>query len=218
MKKVILLVFLGCLTYFNAISQNLMDIDIPDSYVMDLEGVFTHEEKVDLINIMKDYEDKTSIQFCLATSSDFDFLNSTDLAKQWKVGQKGLNNGFVIIFSKTQRHIECKTGYGLEEFLTDGWLSNYVDTEIIPNYFKSELYYDGIRSFILACQNKIGFDGYDMLIKNKELKKAERKAAVSNFFTTVLHIILFLVILVGLGFLIFLLIRLIIFSTKIFYV
>lgn len=207
MKKVILLVFLGCLTYFNAISQNLMDIDIPDSYVMDLEGVFTPEEKEDLINIMKDYDDKTSIQFCLATSSDFNFLNSTNLARQWKVGQKGLNNGFVIIFSKTQRHIEYRTGYGLEEFLTDGWLSKYKDTEMIPTYFKNELYYDGLRAFILACQNKIGFDGYDMLLKNKERKAAEQKAAISNFFTTVLHIILFLVILVGLGFLIFLLIK-----------
>lgn len=44
MKKLILFVFLGCLIYFNAISQNLMDIDKPDSYVMDLEGVFTPEE------------------------------------------------------------------------------------------------------------------------------------------------------------------------------
>ena len=106
MKKLILFVFLGCLIYFNAISQNLMDIDKPDSYVMDLEGVFTPEEKNDLINLMKDYENKTSIQFCLATSSDFDFSYSTDLARQWKVGQKGLNNGFVIVFSKAQRHIE----------------------------------------------------------------------------------------------------------------
>lgn len=207
MKKLILFVFLGCLIYFNAISQNLMDIDKPDSYVMDLEGVFTPEEKNDLINLMKDYENKTSIQFCLATSSDFDFSYSTDLARQWKVGQKGLNNGFVIVFSKAQRHIEYRTGYGLEEFLTDGWLVRYKDTEMIPNYFKSELYYDGLRAFIVACQNKIGFEGYDMLVKNKELKKAERKAAVSNFFTNFLYVILFLFVLTVLGYLIYSLIK-----------
>jgi uncharacterized membrane protein YgcG len=207
MKKLILFVFLGCLTYFNAISQNLMDIDKPDSYVMDLEGAFTPEEKADLINLMKDYEDKTSIQFCLATSSDFDFSYSTDLANQWKVGQKGLNNGFVIVFSKTQRHIEYRTGYGLEEFLTDGWLYKYVNTEMIPNYFKNELYYDGLRSFIMACQNQIGFEGYDMLVKNKEQKKAELRAAVSKFFINFLYIVLFLVILAGLGYLIYLLIK-----------
>lgn len=113
----------------------------------------------------------------------------------------------LLFFSKAQRHIEYRTGYGLEEFLTDGWLVRYKDTEMIPNYFKSELYYDGLRAFIVACQNKIGFEGYDMLVKNKELKKAERKAALSNFFANFLYIILFLFVLTVLGYLIYSLIK-----------
>jgi uncharacterized membrane protein YgcG len=202
MKKIVLLVFIIILSYSSVLCQNLMDIAEPDNYVVDLEGVFTPDEKADLINIMKDYEAKTSIQFCLATSANFDFMYSTDLAKQWKIGQKGLNNGFVIIFSKAQRHIEYRTGYGLEEFLPDGWLSRYRDSDLIP-YFKNELYYDGLRAFIVACQDKIGFDGYAFLIKNKERKAAEHKAAVSNFFSHLLNILLILILLAGIGYLIY---------------
>lgn len=107
MKKSLFIFTILILILLNAFSQNLMDIT-PNSYVMDTEGVFNEEQKNDLIMCLKAYEDSTSIQIVVATSSDFDFVNSTDLANKWHIGQRDLNNGLLIIFSKINIIVICE--------------------------------------------------------------------------------------------------------------
>lgn len=200
MRKIILVLLLVFI-YSNINSQNLLDIK-PTGYVTDIEGVFTLDQKSDLENLLKSYEDSTSIQIFLVTSADFDFMYSTELGETWKVGQSGLNNGLIIIFSKAQRFCDMRTGYGLEEFLPDGWLKQ-IQSEVFPQYFKQELYYEGLKEYIVRIQNKIGYDGYDFLIQQKELKKTQHKEAVSNFFGWLLKVISTLLILFFVGYFVF---------------
>lgn len=188
MKKSLFIFTILILILLNAFSQNLMDIT-PNSYVMDTEGVFNEEQKNDLIMCLKAYEDSTSIQIVVATSSDFDFVNSTDLANKWHIGQRDLNNGLLIIFSKNQHYCDMRTGYGLEEFLSDGWLKN-MQSEVFPEYFGQELYYAGLKECIVRIQNKLGYDGYAFLVEQQTIKKAKMKEKISNFFSFILKILI----------------------------
>ena len=75
MRKIILVLLLVFI-YSNINSQNLLDIK-PTGYVTDIEGVFTLDQKSDLENLLKSYEDSTSIQIFFVTSADFYFMYST---------------------------------------------------------------------------------------------------------------------------------------------
>lgn len=190
------------LTFFSVKSQNLMDLK-PTGYVNDYEKVFTSAQKDSLEKILSDYEKLTSIEICLVTSEDFDFYSYDDeLAETWGVGKESLDNGLLIGFSKAQKIYTIRTGYGLESFLPDGKLNQF--TEDMKNSFIEDDYFGGISGLITKIQNQLGSEGYDMLVKNREIEKAKAKEAMKAFFNTAFKVVLVLLFLSGIGFLIYL--------------
>jgi len=201
MKK-ILFTMMFFLTFFSVKSQNLMDLK-PTGYVNDYEKVFTSAQKDSLEKILSDYEKLTSIEICLVTSEDFDFYSYDDeLAETWGVGKESLDNGLLIGFSKAQKIYTIRTGYGLESFLPDGKLNQF--TEDMKNSFIEDDYFGGISGLITKIQNQLGSEGYDMLVKNREIEKAKAKEAMKAFFNTAFKVVLVLLFLSGIGFLIYL--------------
>ena len=98
MKKIALFLILF-VTFFSVKSQDLMNLK-PTSFVNDYENIFTPEQKADLVQILSDYEKKTSIEIVVATSADFEFAYKDELGNKWGVGKKGLDNGLLFIVSK----------------------------------------------------------------------------------------------------------------------
>ncbi len=193
------MLFVTCLSVK---SQDLLNMK-PTGYVNDYEKVFTSAQKDTLEKMLSDYEKKTSIEMCIVTSADFDFQTQADnLAETWGVGKKGLNNGLLIGFSPSQRFYSVRTGYGLEEFLPDAKVNQFT-TNMKPA-FRAEDYFGGIKELVLNIQNELGSDGYDMMLKNKELNDAKSKAATKAFFSGLLRVVLVLILLSGIGFLIYL--------------
>jgi uncharacterized membrane protein YgcG len=189
-------------TFLSVKSQDLLSLK-PTGYVNDYEKVFTPAQKDTLEKMLSDYEKKTSIEICVVTSADFDFQTQADnLAETWGVGKKGLNNGLLIGFSPSQRFYSVRTGYGLEEFLPDARVNQFT-TNMKPA-FRAEDYFGGIKELVLNIQNELGSDGYDMMLKNKELKDAKAKAATKAFFSGLLRVVLVLIFMCGIGFLIYL--------------
>jgi len=168
MKKVLMFVVLF-VTFLSVKSQDLMNIK-PTGYVNDYENIFTPEQKADLEHILSDYEKKTSIEFFIVTYSDYFSIDPVALARKWGIGKKGLNNGLLMFLSKEKRKYANLTGYGLEGLLPDATLHTF-ESDIYPRTLSKGLFYEGMKEFILACQDQIGQEGYDMLIKNKQLKE-----------------------------------------------
>ncbi len=94
------------------------------------------------------------------------------------------------------------TGYGLESVLPDGLLSN-IESKIFPNQASSkedvELFtsniYNAYKKYIKTCQDEIGYEGYDMLAKQKEIKDEKEKAETKAFFGNLFRILLLLLFL-----------------------
>ncbi|MBP8081736.1 MAG: TPM domain-containing protein [Spirochaetes bacterium] len=68
---------------------------------------------------------------------------SIKTAEKWKIGQKGKDNGVILIFSKIDRKMRIEVGYGLEDKLTDLTSGRIIDNEITP-MFKAGKYDEGL--------------------------------------------------------------------------
>lgn len=78
---------------------------------------------------------------------------ATALGRQWGIGQKGKNNGVLILVSMQSHDIHIAPGYGLEGALPDVLCKQIIEHEIVPD-FKQGYYYDGLdkaTSVIIAA-------------------------------------------------------------------
>lgn len=72
------------------------------------------------------------------------------LAENWKIGQKGLDNGAILILALQERTVRIEVGRGLEGKLTDLMAGRIIRNEIVPRLKQGD--YDG---GILAGVNAI---------------------------------------------------------------
>lgn len=175
------------MTFFNVKSQDdvrekFLSLQ-PTGYVNDYQNLFTPEQKDTLEKMMSDYEKKTSIEFTFVAyyidNADYDQELVRELAEKWGVGKSNLNNGFMMFLSYSEEPGKSNyfnaTGYGLEPFLPDGKLNN-IEYRVLLPLLKDGKIYEGYKEYILACQNELGADGYDMLVENKRISDEKQKA------------------------------------------
>lgn len=147
---------------FLLISGNVKaQYDIPEKPKSDLSLIFdysgsnliSNQEKQALNQKLIDYELKTSTQIVIIIVNSLNGEDPNYLAAQWAhkwgVGQKGKDNGMIILMSATDRKISIQNGYGLEEYITDARSRQIIQNIIIPN-FKRNNYYKGLNNALDA--------------------------------------------------------------------
>lgn len=149
----VLLVMIG--GFANA--QNLPDPMSPPRLVNDFAGVFNEQERNDLEHMLLAYDDSTSTQIYVVTVKDLDGYAVSDyafrLGEKWGVGQKGKDNGAIILIKpkvgNSRGQVFIATGYGLEEKLNDARVGRIIDNYMLP-YFQQNDYYTGTKGAIEA--------------------------------------------------------------------
>ena len=136
-------------------AQDIPDPMSPPRLVNDFAGIFSESEKAQLEQTLRNYNDTTSTQIYVVTVNDLQGYDAntyaTELGEKWGVGQKGKDNGAVILIkpkignSRGQAYIAV--GYGLEEKLTDSRIGRILDQYMIP-YFMQNDYYGGVNASI----------------------------------------------------------------------
>jgi uncharacterized protein len=142
---------------FFASADELPSRPQPQRLVNDLANVLSPEQAAMLERKLVAYNDSTSTQIAVVIVSDlagYDISDFTDrLAMQWGVGQKGVNNGLMILVkpkSGSERGFaRISVGYGLEEKVTDV-LSNHIINKIMIPHFAQNDYYGGIDQAVDA--------------------------------------------------------------------
>ncbi|MCK7504582.1 MAG: TPM domain-containing protein [Desulfobacterales bacterium] len=71
------------------------------------------------------------------------------------MGQKGKNNGLLLLIAWQREKIRIEVGYGLEPTVTDAF-SVEVIRELLLRHFVSGDYYQGINDAMFAIMKKIG--------------------------------------------------------------
>ena len=151
MKRIqnILILFFVIITVFA--SAQLPVRPNPPRLVNDLAHVLTAQEKAALERKLVAYNDSTSTQITIVTVKDLQGNDkaqyAVEIAHAWGVGQKGTDNGILILVkpktarSKGEAYIAI--GYGLEGLIPDATAKLLVEHEMIP-FFKQDRMYKGL--------------------------------------------------------------------------
>ena len=117
------------------------------------------------------YNDSTSTQILVLLVDDLQGYSiekyATEIGHSWGVGQKGKDNGVVILVKPNKGgekgQVTIRTGYGLEEYVTDATGKSIIEKEMIPA-FKAGDYYTGIDNAVNVimdlCSGKFTQDEY----------------------------------------------------------
>ena len=77
------------------------------------------------------------------------------LGRQWGIGQKGKDNGALLIVSRDDRQLRIEVGYGLEGVLTDAQSWVIINQVILPK-FKAGNFSQGISDGVAAMIQVVG--------------------------------------------------------------
>jgi uncharacterized protein len=140
----------------NAVAQSLVDV-IPNqklvtgSYVSNPDKILDTTTVVQIDAILASLEQRTSAQVAVVVLNSIGIEDNVELAQalfeKWGIGQKGNDNGLLILFAKEQRIVRFHTGYGLEGVLPDVVCKRIQMTYMVPE-FKNENYAAGILAGI----------------------------------------------------------------------
>lgn len=119
----------------------------PNRLVNDYTNTLSQEQVYQLEQKLVAFNDSTSTQVAVVLIQSVGVYDIADytarLAENWGVGQKGKNNGVVLLAALKDRKVTIQTGYGVEGALPDAITKRIIENEIKPN-FKQGNYYEGL--------------------------------------------------------------------------
>lgn len=121
--------------------------------VNDLAGMLSPAVREQLEQQLAGLEKSDSTQLVVLTIPSLAGENIEDfsirVAEKWKIGQKGLDNGAILLISKAERRIRIEVGRGLEGKLTDLISGRIIRSDIAPK-FKSGDFDGGVTAGITS--------------------------------------------------------------------
>ncbi len=169
----------------------LRALDVPalNGPVNDTARVMSADEASLLSSYLENLSSQTGVQMAVLTVPSLDGEAIEDYsmraAEAWKLGQKGSDNGALLVVSMAEHQIRIEVGYGLEGKLTDAKCGLIIRRVITP-YFKDGEYGKGITAGI---QNMSGIATDNAQIVSKKLTEPEKEGG-SDILAAVLIFIL----------------------------
>ena len=139
---VIFLSVVGLFSNIGLLSAALSIPEKPSGYVTDLAGLLSSSEKAQLEASLSAYEAQTTHQIVVLTlpSLDGEVLEDVAIrtAEKWKPGQKGRDNGVLILVAAQEHEVRIEVGYGLEPYLTDLAAGRIIRNIMVPHFRAQE--------------------------------------------------------------------------------
>ena len=131
------------LTWTLASTSWALDVPPLTGRVVDLAHALPADVAVSLTRDLETHETKTSNQVAvlILPSLEGDPLEefSHRVATTWKLGQKGTENGVLLLIALRERKVRIEVGYGLEGTLTDLRSAHIIRNEIVPRFRTGDL-------------------------------------------------------------------------------
>ncbi len=118
-----------------------------NSYVSNPDGIISSTTVTAIDSILSQLEEKTTAQVGLVILQSIGESDVTDFAQQlfekWGIGQRGNDNGLLVLFVMDKRTVRFHTGDGLEGVLPDATCKGIQREYMVP-YFKESNYDEGL--------------------------------------------------------------------------
>ena len=160
MKKTLVVFLLWSAAWLPASAAQ--DWPRPSGHFNDFAHVVPADQAQNLENLLIQLESKTGVQMAVVTmpsveGGDIDQA-AVELFKAWGIGQKGKDNGLLILLSVGDHKDRIEVGYGLEGIVTDG------DTGTIRRHameplFRQRQFGEGLTAGVLELSQLIEAGG-----------------------------------------------------------
>lgn len=149
------------------VPTHLVALEVPalKARVNDYAAMLSPSTVAQLEGSLKAFEADQSTQLAVLTipSLEGEVLEqfSIRVAESWKIGQKGKDNGAILLIARDDRKLRIEVGYGLEGSLTD-LLSGRIIREVITPRFKQGDFdqgvIDGVTAMMAAVKGEFTAD------------------------------------------------------------
>jgi uncharacterized protein len=162
--------------------------------IVDEANLLSAEDRRGLERELQALEEKSSDQLVIYTARSLQGYEIEDfgyqLGRTWQLGQKGQDNGVVLIVAPNERKVRIEVGRGLEPQLTDAMSKLIVENAILPAFRRGD-FTAGIKAGVR--------DVRDVLLGDAEAVKARARSAVkrdagSGFSPALIMLIFFIVL------------------------
>ncbi len=157
--RLLLMLFLTLM--LQAAAATARDIPSLSARVNDYAAMLSPATRQQLESVLAALEKEESTQLAVLTIDSLQGENleefSLKVVEKWRLGQKGLDNGALLLIAKNDRKLRIEVGYGLEGVLTD-LTSGRIIRNIITPQFKNGNFdqgvIDGVSAMIAAVRGE----------------------------------------------------------------
>ena len=118
--------------------------------VVDQAGLFSSQERADLDRMIRAFEQATGGQLFVAVLKPFDDASLEEagiaLMNEWKPGDRGKDNGAILLIVPATRRMRLEIGYGWEGKVNDARAGDTI--RLMGKYFKQKQYHHGVAAAI----------------------------------------------------------------------
>lgn len=162
LKRVVIVILFLATAVFAATS-----FPSPSGFINDFAGILTSQDKTDLIQVSQALKKATGAELAVAIVDSVESLSPKEYAvklfEKWGIGEKGKDNGVLVLLAMKERRIEIEVGYGLEGVLNDALAGKILDNYAVP-YFKQGEMATGVLETAKAISQVVSGEQLDLKI------------------------------------------------------
>nr|WP_315519854.1 TPM domain-containing protein [uncultured Campylobacter sp.] len=121
--------------------------------INDEAHIFSQNQRDELLNLVQNFEQNSTTQIAIVTLNSLENKSieelSLEIARGYKLGQKDIDNGVLLVVAPNEKKVRIEVGYGLEGVLTDAISSQIINSVMIPE-FKNGNMSEGIKRGVVA--------------------------------------------------------------------
>jgi uncharacterized protein len=141
------------------------DIPYLTGRVVDTADTLSAGARARLTAVLKAHEDATTNQVVVLTVPTIQPESveayAAKVVETWKIGQRGRDNGVLVLVVPQDRKMRIEVGYGLEPTLTDGACGQIIRTVMTPA-FKQGNYDKGVEDGVAAILARLEGRGVEL--------------------------------------------------------
>lgn len=115
----------------------------PKGFVNDFAGVLSPSQLTQLRSITSSLKQKNGSELAVVTVKSVAPLDpkmyAVKLFNKWGIGEKGKDNGVLLLLAMEERRVEIEVGYGLEGVLTDATCGRILDNYAVPKFKQGKM-------------------------------------------------------------------------------
>lgn len=167
-----------------------------DVFVYDQDNCINDEIETEINFMIKELKEKTGAEFSVISITSLSGYTieqySNELFNILGIGEKGEDNGVLLLFSKSDKRVRLEIGRGLEGCLNDAKCGRILDDYFVP-YREQGDYTNASKNTVMAVLNVVA-EEYQVELEN--VGEVEVKDKEEDDISVWIYIIVFIIIIV----------------------